>query len=70
MDNVFGLNALIKENKIRIVVDAMDANTEIRFNAGPERIIIVDNSRRVAFKGGYGPFYFDPRVVDTFFGSS
>jgi hypothetical protein len=43
-----------------VLVDAMDDGVSNAFAAWPERIYVVDASRRIAFAGGPGPFEFDP----------
>ena len=59
-------------------VEAMDVKTptlvdDIRntanacYAASPERIYIIDTDGRIAYKGGMGPFYFEPKEIEDFF---
>ena len=34
-----------------------------RSNAWPERLYILDDSGRISYKGGNGPFKYDPKEV-------
>ena len=43
-----------------IVVDTMDDATSIAYSAWPERIYIIGADGRIAYKGGPGPWGFDP----------
>jgi type I thyroxine 5'-deiodinase len=36
------------------------------YAAWPERIYVIDRSGRIVFKGGMGPFYFDPDGLREF----
>lgn len=51
-----------KELKLRIptLVDDMDNAACTLFAAWPERIYIVDKSGEVYYRGGYGPYDFNP----------
>ena len=44
-----------------ILVDGMGDAAAVAFAAWPERIYIVGADGRIAYKGGPGPFEFDPR---------
>jgi hypothetical protein len=33
------------------------------YAAWPERIYVIDTAGRIAYKGGLGPFYFEPEDV-------
>ena len=59
----------------RAFVDQMDVETETLLDdientamacyaAWPERFYVSDTSGRIVYKGGIGPFYFDPDEVD------
>jgi Iodothyronine deiodinase len=61
----------------RTFVDRMDVETEtlvddIRntamacYAAWPERIYVIDRSGRIAYKGGMGPFRFEPEELREF----
>ena len=43
-----------------MLVDGMDNATSILFAAWPERIYILDQGGKVYYRGGYGPYDFDP----------
>jgi hypothetical protein len=57
---------------IPILIDAMDDAAERAFNAWPERLYVLDRAGKVAYKGGKGPYGFDPddlnRFLNTFLG--
>lgn len=44
-------------------VDEMNNAADAAFAAWPERLYIVDESGRIAYKGGNGPFKYDPKEV-------
>ena len=46
-----------------VLVDGMDDAVSEVFAAWPERIYIVDSGGRIAFKGGPGPWEFDPAAA-------
>jgi len=43
-----------------IFVDGMDDAASAAFAAWPERIVIVNHQRRIAYPGAPGPYGFDP----------
>jgi Iodothyronine deiodinase len=43
-----------------VLVDGMDDAVSEAFAAWPERIYVIDSDGRIAFKGGPGPWEFDP----------
>jgi hypothetical protein len=43
-----------------VLVDPMDDAVSEAFAAWPERIYVIDSRGRIAFKGGPGPWEFDP----------
>ena len=47
-----------------LLVDAIDNRVEKVYGAFPDRLYLVDLSGRVAFKGGRGPFGFEPRKLE------
>ena len=54
------------EVETRTLVDDM-ANTANACYAGwPERIYVIDKGGKIVYKGGMGPFYFDPDELETF----
>ncbi len=48
-----------------ILVDAMDDAASAAFAAWPERIVIVDRERRLAYPGAPGPYGFSPEEAAT-----
>jgi Iodothyronine deiodinase len=46
--------------RIPLAVDGIDGRAEKVFAAWPERIYILDRGGTVLYKGGMGPFDFDP----------
>ena len=54
---------------IRMLVDRMDNRADELYAAWPERIYVVDEKGVVAFKGGMGPFGFDPEALEAWFAS-
>ena len=65
-DEVAGIDKAIELNKFKIVCDDIDCNVDQKFNATPERIIILDKDNTVAVKGAYGPLGFNTGIVDKF----
>ncbi len=50
---------------IPLLVDRMDNTADELYAGWPERLYIVDENSRIAFKGKTGPFGFHPDEVDT-----
>ena len=50
---------------IPMLLDGMDDAAHRAFSAWPERIYIVGQSGRIAYRGGHGPFDFDPEEART-----
>jgi len=46
--------------RMPVAVDAMDNRADQAYAAWPERIYILGPGGRVLYKGGLGPFYFQP----------
>jgi hypothetical protein len=44
-------------------VDDMSNAANDAYAAWPERLYIVDESGRIAYRGGMGPFHYDPKEV-------
>ena len=44
-------------------IDEMDNAANDAYAAWPERLYILDENGRVAYKGGNGPFKYDPKEV-------
>ena len=47
-----------------LVVDKIDNRTENAYSAFPDRLYIVDIDGKVAFKGGRGPFGYQPEMLE------
>ena len=52
------------EYEIPLLVDPMDDPADEIYAGWPERLYIVDRAGRVAYKGGMGPFDFEPDEVE------
>ena len=52
------------EISMPLVVDAIDNRVEKAYGAFPDRLFIIDVEGKVAFKGGRGPFGFQPRQLE------
>jgi type I thyroxine 5'-deiodinase len=50
--------------KIPAVIDDMENSTERAYTGWPDRIYLIDQSGRVAFKTKPGPLGFDPSQLD------
>jgi len=48
------------------LVDDIRNTANACYAAWPERIYIIDTEGRIAFKGGMGPFHFDPEEIVEF----
>lgn len=48
------------------LVDDITNTANACYAAWPERIYVVNTSGNIAYKGGMGPFYFDPEELDRF----
>jgi hypothetical protein len=51
--------------QIPLLVDGMDDAAEKAYAAWPERLYVIDEHGRVAYKGKTGPFGFEPDEVDA-----
>jgi hypothetical protein len=50
---------------IPILVDPIENPANAVYAAWPERLYIVDEAGRIAYKGGMGPFEFHPEEVEA-----
>ncbi len=50
--------------RIPMLVDDMANGAENLYSAWPERIYVVDETGRIAYKGGLGPFKYDPDELE------
>jgi type I thyroxine 5'-deiodinase len=50
---------------VPIAVDDMANSAESAYAAWPERLYVVDENGKVAFKGGVGPFGYHPEEVEA-----
>ena len=48
------------------LVDDIENTANACYAAWPERIYIIDTDGRIAYKGGMGPFFFQPEDVANF----
>ena len=48
------------------LVDDITNTANACYAAWPERIYVVDTSGKIVYKGGMGPFFFDPEELDRF----
>jgi len=48
------------------LVDDIQNTANACYAAWPERIYVIDTEGRIAYKGGMGPFLFDPDELDEF----
>jgi hypothetical protein len=46
-----------------ILVDDIRNTANATYAAWPERIYVIDTDGRIVYKGGIGPFYFDPEEI-------
>eukprot|EP01083_Nonionella_stella_P023791 65796_1 len=60
------LDSNSNSNSLQIVCDNMENETERTFNAFPDRLVILDANKRIAFKGDYGPFGHDLDAIDSY----
>jgi len=51
--------------RMPVALDPLDGRAEKAFAAWPERIYIVGRDGRVLFKGGMGPFGFEPDKAEA-----
>jgi hypothetical protein len=72
---------LLKDSPLRrmdvslpFAVDDMDNRANLLYGAWPERIYIIDESGRIVYRGGLGPFGYHPQEarawLDRRFGPS
>ena len=50
--------------KAPVAVDSMDNLAETAYSAWPERLYVVAAGGRIVYKGGMGPFDFDPEEAE------
>lgn len=46
-------------------VDDMSNQAEGAYSAWPERLYVIDEGGHIAYRGGMGPFHYDPKEVRT-----
>lgn len=51
---------------IPILLDTMGDSAAVAFSAWPERLYVISRDGRVSYKGGKGPYGFDPTELETF----
>ncbi len=50
---------------IPAVVDRIDDAVSIAYHGWPERLYLIDTQGKIAYRGGPGPFGFDPDGFET-----
>jgi hypothetical protein len=50
--------------RLPVAIDGMDNAADKAFAAWPERIYVIGRGGRIVYKGGMGPFYFDPEEAE------
>jgi type I thyroxine 5'-deiodinase len=62
---VFIANDFIKRFKFALPfgIDDMSNAADLAYSAWPERLYIVDEGGRIAYRGGMGPFHYNPAEV-------
>ncbi len=53
------------EYQMPLVVDTIDNPAEESYAAWPERLYVLDESGQIAYKGGVGPFGFEPDELEA-----
>ncbi len=53
------------EYDIPLVVDSMENAADEAYAGWPERLYVIDEDGRVAYKGGVGPFGYDPDELEA-----
>ena len=49
-----------------ILLDGMDNEADRAYGAWPERLYVISREGRIAYKGGKGPYGFDPEELERF----
>ena len=49
--------------RLPLVVDTMQNDAERAYSGWPERLYVIDETGHIAYKGGLGPFGFEPDEV-------
>ena len=64
---VYIANDFIKRYKYPVPfgIDDMSNAAEGAYSAWPERLYVIDEKGHIAYKGGNGPFKYDPKEVRT-----
>ena len=62
----------VRELRLRmpVLIDAMDNRALKAFSAWPERIYVVGDDGKITYRGGPGPYEFDPEEAQDFLRSS
>ncbi len=60
-------NDFVEHSKyeIPLFVDNIENRADELYAAWPERLYVIDESGRIAYKGGMGPFGYEPDELDT-----
>ena len=51
--------------RMTLLVDPIDNPAEEAYAAWPERLYVIDEAGKIAYKGGTGPMNFDPEELET-----
>jgi hypothetical protein len=62
---VYIANDFIKRFKYPVPfgIDDMSNLAEAAYSAWPERLYVIDENGRIAYRGGMGPFNYDPKEL-------
>lgn len=52
------------ETDVPMVVDEIDDRVGKAYSGMPDRLYVLDRTRKVAFKSGRGPFWFNPKEME------
>ena len=52
------------EIRMSLLLDGLDNEVGEAYSGFPDRLYVIDREGRVAYKGGRGPFGFDPREAE------
>ena len=57
---------LSSEDQANLMIDNMNNDAEKNYSAHPERLYVVDQSKKIIYKGGMGPFEYKPQELKEF----
>ena len=50
--------------RLPVAIDGMDNAADKAYAAWPERVYVIGRGGRIVYKGGMGPFYFNPEEAE------